>query len=537
MNFFHSASIKGKLLACFCTVMLFSCTVSGIAISSMFDSISTAELLQQRIIGSFARITKASAAVEKANESMIVYLTPGGQLPQNERVVVQDLSTMIEEVNHLKGLEPETANAVKTFKEDAQKFADLFNLEIRNMINADRPDQALEHYLHVMAPLISDVSRNVDVIVAFRVKTITDYAAELIQTTAVTIVLVLTIVQVIVSLMIAVFIANFIQNSISEQVTNLKRIANGDFTLSFKTSSHDEFGVLNDTMRNMTEKLRTTLTRVVNLSTQISKSMDQVERSSSNICNSMNSAESQAVTVAAAADQMVATTANIAKNCSDAAKSSQDSSDLTHKGMSLVNDASKAIMEQYEQMKDNAAAMQTLVDQAQTIGSIVGTIDEIAAQTNLLALNAAIEAARAGSAGRGFAVVADEVRALATRTTASTTEIRGMVARIQAQTSHATEAMQSNLESMSTVAKDSVHVQETLESVLNFVQDVNSQITQIATAAEEQSSASAEISNNMQEITRTSGDVNNIAQDARDLSVNTAHDLDTLLEDLKFFKI
>ncbi len=584
MNLFKLDSIKGKLLACFTLVLVLSCTISAIAISNLYSGIKTAGHLQTEVVASFARINKAQADISNTNSALIAYLTPNMQNDANQRAVSNCIRDMNQSVGALVGATNETRPLVENIKNHARIIADIYEKDITNLIRNNRPFEALELYLNKIAPAVDIISSDVESLVQRRVNDIVSSSDELIQTKTLTVVIILTIIQIIISLSIAVFISGNIQKAISKQVANLQALESGDFTIRFEQSSNDEFGVLNDTMRNMTEKLRETLKDVIGLSNEINQSMTQVEirfeqssndefgvlndtmrnmteklretlkdviglsneinqsmtqveNSSTHICEQMNSAQSQAVTVAAAADEMVATTQNIAKNCSDAAKSAEDSSNLTNEGMGLVNSAVNSIMSQYEQMKQNAATMKTLVDQAQTIGSIVGTIDEIAAQTNLLALNAAIEAARAGSAGRGFAVVADEVRALATRTTASTTEIRGMVDRIQAQTTHATEDMQSNLESMSALASDSTHVRETLESILNYAQEVNSQITQIATAAEQQSSASTEISNNMQEITHTSNSVNQIALDARQLSVTTAERLENLLDDLKFFKI
>ncbi|MCK0527392.1 methyl-accepting chemotaxis protein [Anaerobiospirillum sp. NML120449] len=536
MSFFASSSIKTKLLSCFVIILILSCLVSGLSIKAMYSSINIATDLQDKISVGFRRVTAVSNALENSNEYMVSYLTPNNQSDSNRA----RLESSIEELNRaVAGLhaDDEIRVAVDQIRAQTSKYIQHYNNDVVSLIKAHRPYEALEVYLNVIAPLTSEMKENITKITAVRFGYIETQSADLIQTTSLMFVIGLTFVQIILSIVIAISIASSIQRSIKVQCDAAQALSNGDFTYHFPPSSQDEFGVLNNAMVSMATKLRETISHVVTLSNEINESMKSVEEASSNICDAMSRTESQAITVAASADEMVATTSNIAKNCVEAAKSSQDSSELTHQGMDSVNESASSIMSQYEQMKHNATTIQSLVDQAQKIGSIVGTIDEIAAQTNLLALNAAIEAARAGEAGRGFAVVADEVRALATRTTSSTQEIRGMVDRIQAETTHATEAMQANLDNMSEVASNTSHVQETLSNALNYVNEVNAQITQIATAAEQQTSATSEISNNMQNITHASAEVSRVAQDARHISVSTSERLHDLIHNLKFFKI
>jgi len=122
-------------------------------------------------------------------------------------------------------------------------------------------------------------------------------------------------------------------------------------------------------------------------------------------------------------------------------------------------------------------------------------IKDIADQTNLLALNAAIEAARAGEQGRGFAVVADEVRKLTERTIKATADISKEIGAVQTDSSETARSMEGASQEVAHATAYMKQAGEFLNHIVDGVRKVSEQVTQIATAVEEQSAASEEVAN------------------------------------------
>ena len=187
-------------------------------------------------------------------------------------------------------------------------------------------------------------------------------------------------------------------------------------------------------------------------------------------------------------------------------------------------------------VQESARTVESLGERSDQIGTIIGTIEEIADQTNLLALNAAIEAARAGEQGRGFAVVADEVRALAERTTRATKEIGEMIKAIQKETHGAVAAMEQGVRQVESGTIEAAKSGQALQDILQQINHVAMQVNQIATAAEEQTATTSEISSNLTQITevvqQTSQGAHESAAAAAQLSGN-ADDLQRLVMQFK----
>jgi methyl-accepting chemotaxis protein len=236
------------------------------------------------------------------------------------------------------------------------------------------------------------------------------------------------------------------------------------------------------------------------LSTATEQISAQIEQSSQGA-----QMQSQRVSeTATAMEEMNATVLEVAKNASQAADTADKAKRKAQEGSKVVDQVVAGISQVQTQALELKSDMTTLGGQAEGIGQIMNVISDIADQTNLLALNAAIEAARAGEAGRGFAVVADEVRKLAEKTQAATKQVGEAILAVQAGTRKNIDNVElavRKIEGATSLANQSG---EALGEIVSLVDLTTDQVRAIATASEEQSSASEEINRNIDDVNRIS---------------------------------
>ena len=300
---------------------------------------------------------------------------------------------------------------------------------------------------------------------------------------------------------VAIFLSRNISGATHSVLVQAEAIAAGDLTCEDLTvRSQDELGDLTTAINKMKGNLKRMILDISENSLQVASASEELSSSATLQAQGADHQKDQTTQVATAMQEMSSTVQQVSENCTNAAEASRRAAETAREGGVVVEKVLAQMRSIAESVAKTAKEMGELAHSTNQIGRIAGVIDDIADQTNLLALNAAIEAARAGEQGRGFAVVADEVRKLAERTTTATKEIAQMITTIQAGTNGAIKAMESGTQQVQEGVTSTARAGESLQQIIHMSEEVGSMIASIATAAAEQSGATADVNQSMDQI-------------------------------------
>jgi methyl-accepting chemotaxis protein len=278
----------------------------------------------------------------------------------------------------------------------------------------------------------------------------------------------------------------------------LDQLAGGDLTARLNGEYAGDFKKLADAVNTLGLQVRSAIQQIGNNTKALVSAAEELNKISQQMGASAEETAAQSNVVSAASGQVTNNVATVATAADEMSASIKEIAKNTAEATQVATTAVKTADE-------TNVTIGKLGQSSAEIGQVIKVITSIAQQTNLLALNATIEAARAGEAGKGFAVVANEVKELAKETAKATEDISRKIEAIQNDTKGAVAAIGQ------------------IGVVIGQINDIQ---TTIASAVEEQSATTNEITRNLAEAAKGTTDISHnivgVAEAARSTTAGAA---------------
>jgi methyl-accepting chemotaxis protein len=289
----------------------------------------------------------------------------------------------------------------------------------------------------------------------------------------------------------------------------------GDLTQEMTVKGADSVGQMAEGLAKFLSQLRQNVTKIAQTAQALAAASQELTAVSQQMAANAEETATQANVASAAAEQVSSNVTTVSTGTEEMGASIKEIA-------KSANEAAKVATSAVMVAEKTNATVAKLGESSAEIGNVIKVITSIAQQTNLLALNATIEAARAGEAGKGFAVVANEVKELAKQTAKATEDISRKIEAIQGDTKGAVEAIAQ------------------IGKIINQINDIQNTI---ASAVEEQTATTGEISRNVAEAAKGSSEIaqniTGVAQAARSTTEgasntkNSADELSRMALDLQ----
>lgn len=318
--------------------------------------------------------------------------------------------------------------------------------------------------------------------------------------------------------------------NLSERVAHM---ADGDLTVDFPVGGgSDEVSALSENLQHMLIAYRGQIQQLTDGAQTLSTSISEISGTASQLATSATETATSVKEIATTVEEVRQTSYICSDKASDVAQRAGKTTEVSNDGLKVTEEATAGMARVRQEMGDVAESIVKLSEQTQSIGEIIGAVNDLADQSNLLSVNASIEAAKAGEFGKGFAVVASEVKTLADQSKEATEQVKTILNDIQIATGEvvrSTERSSDAVENGVSVSSQAGSAIERLSASINESEQAAIQIAatsreqlvgidQVATAMGSIESATGQSVDGIRHLEDAIGTLNGLGQRLRDLT-------------------